>query len=133
MYKLAYRKEVEKTLKKIKRSNSKKFVEEFKEIFKVIAEQPENGQPYVGNLEGFYKYVHGERPQFRIIYQFYSIEEIHGNRAQFEDISDDELEEMDGLVDLVFLRTREDCNQLYKESKAYFKAKKRIESHPNEE
>jgi len=50
MYNLIYRKEVIKSLKKIKRSNSKTFVKEFLDIFTQIAKEPAKGEVYVGNL-----------------------------------------------------------------------------------
>jgi mRNA-degrading endonuclease RelE of RelBE toxin-antitoxin system len=128
MYNLIYRKEVIKSLKKIKRSNSKTFVKEFLDIFTQIAKEPAKGEVYVGNLSGFFKFKYGKSPQYRIIYKVYSIDEIKSNPEEFEDIDIKSLENCEGIIDLIFLRTREECTSLYAQPKSYFKTKERFKS-----
>lgn len=128
MYKLCLRKDAIKSLKKIKKSNSKTFVAEFEEIFKELCEDPyKAGIPYVGNISGFYKYCHGDSPEYRIIFSIHEKQQICDEPEEFDDLelSNDEMENFSGIIDIVFLKTREECNNLYKQNSDYFKDKLR--------
>lgn len=128
MYKLYFRKDASRSLKKIKKSNSKSFVSEFLEIFEEIQNDPYlAGEPYSGSLQGFYKYVHGESPEYRIIFSVYEKDFMIENSGEFEDceLSEDDFQTIDGLVDIIWIKTREDCNNLYKQKSKYFQEKVR--------
>lgn len=128
MYILSVRRDAEKSLKKIKKSCSKKAFSEFIDILDEICEDPETaGEPYTGNLSGMYKYVHGIKPEYRIIYSFYEMEHIKENPDCFEDIelSEEDFENEEGIVDILFVKTREECNNLYKKKLPYFQDKLR--------
>jgi len=91
------------------------------EIAKVV-ENPYIGRPYVGNLSTLMKHSFGDRPAYRLIYRLYKCCD-----ARFEGgacVQPDSILPPDcqGLVDLIHIKTREECNNLYKLGKGYFDA-----------
>lgn len=128
MYILSVRNDVTRSLKKIKKSCSKKAFNEFKIILDEICKDPVgSGEAYTGNLTGMFKYVHGTKPEYRIIYAFYDMEHIKANPNCFEDLelTEEDFEIEEGIVDVMFIKTREECNNLYKKNLKYFQDKLR--------
>jgi mRNA-degrading endonuclease RelE of RelBE toxin-antitoxin system len=128
MYSLIYKPGIKKALKNIKKSNSKNFFNEFKEVLENIAKDPyKAGIAYKGNLKGFYKYSYSDNPEYRIIYAVYDKSYLIKNLADFNDISftKEDLKSISGIVDLTFVKTREECNNLYKQKKKYWQDKLR--------
>ncbi len=116
MYKFVPFKKLRKDLKKIKKSNSKEFYSDLESVIKAIGDDPLNyGVPYTGKLDGYFKVVFGEKPEYRIIYSFTNLEDIKTRPEDFLDcFIDDDFENYDGIYEVFYIRTREECTKLYK-------------------
>jgi len=86
-----------------------------------IIDNPEIGRGYIGDKIGFFKLSFGEKPEYRIIYQIYECCQ-KSNPEQECPFKDQDFSEGDckGVVSFSFVRTREECNNLYKKDRAYF-------------
>ena len=127
-YKIAYRSTFERDIKSFK--NDKTLREAIKKNLSDLLDNPFIGEPLVGQWSGFYKLAFHERPQMRIIYCIYPCcptEIISKNSCRFEDvdIDDPSSSECSGLVEFLFVRTREDCTHLYKKTKDFINNIKR--------
>ncbi len=123
-YKVSYQNCFERDLKKITKKNKP-----LKDIIKVqvlqVIENPNIGELYSGNLYPFRKIGFGESPQYRLIYVLYDCCPIQDKQEEivcrFDDVEELEDETIcQGMVEFIFIKTREDCNNLYRKSKKYF-------------
>lgn len=80
-----------------------------------VISNPGSGSPYESNLSGLYKLTFGDRPQYRIIYRLYQCCDM-----KQEDCDPPGNQECKGLIQLLYVKTREECNNLYKKEKSYF-------------
>lgn len=84
-----------------------------------IVQTPEIGELLKGSWEGYRKIGFHTKPQVRIIYRLYPCCTDEVKEAQICRFESVETESCAGLVDFIFVRTREDCNNLYAKSKKY--------------
>ena len=123
-YKVSHLSCFERDLKKLTKKNKP-----LKEVIKAhvlqVIENPDIGELYVGNLHPFRKVGFGESPQYRLIYVLYDCcpieDKVDEIICRFDDV--EELEDetaCQGMVEFVFVKTREDCNNLYRKHKKYF-------------
>ena len=88
-----------------------------------IVANPANLGFLVGNLAGLRKYCFGSHPEYRIIFRLYDCCNA-GQEAEkicphpVADVADTDCS---GLIQLLHVKTREDCNRLYKKGKADIK------------
>lgn len=86
-----------------------------------IIKNPEIGESLKGSWDGYKKVGFHSKPQIRIIYKVYACctaEMKLTGECRFGEESE---EDCDGLIDFIFVKTREECNNLYAESKKYAK------------
>ena len=120
-YKVAYRRSFERDYKKLK-SAVQSFVLD-------IADRIQNGtlqgENLKGNFRGFYKFPFGHRPEYRIVYKIYDcrIEKDGNPKCLFDDIEHTAVEILNcgGLIEFVLIKTREEMNNLYRQSKKHVK------------
>lgn len=111
-YQVAHTTNFERDMKQFKKNKPAKLL--ILEKVKEIIANPSIGEDYLHNLQGFKKYSFGESPQYRLIYTVMSC-------CPYEEKCGTEQETgCNGLINFVFIRTREECNQLYKKDAAYF-------------
>jgi mRNA-degrading endonuclease RelE of RelBE toxin-antitoxin system len=83
------------------------------------------GEKLKGNFHDFYKFPFGHKPEFRLIYKIYHclIKKEGSPKCMFDDIkhTSEELKDCDGLIEFVLIKTREEMNNLYAQSKKYIK------------
>lgn len=123
-FKVSYTKNFGRDAKAFKNNKPLKAI--IPDILSQIIENPLAGEPLLGNMDGLYKYCFGERPQMRILYVVYdccnSQNEDKSNCKVWEDEPPHNPEEAcKGIIDFIFFRTREACNNLYAKDKRYFK------------
>ncbi len=83
--------------------------------------------PYLGsflksNMQGYLNFEFARKPELRILYKIYYCCDNHQKiqglcRFEYANVCSYQCY---GLIDFVFCKTREECNQLYKQSKKYF-------------
>jgi mRNA-degrading endonuclease RelE of RelBE toxin-antitoxin system len=96
---------------------------EIKEGVLQILDNPMAGEYLRGNLSGIRKISIGRRPEYRIMYRLYQCCNPDKDNCEVCIVkTDDEIpaEECMGLIQFVFVKTREECNNLYGLSKKYF-------------
>ena len=127
-YKIAYRSSFERDLKAFKKDKSLK--EAIRTHLQKLVENPTIGDPLVGAWSGFYKLPFHDRPALRILYVIYpccpfDVKERH--LCRFDELSIDEPTPAEclGMVEFVFVRTREECNNLYAKGRSYTDSFKR--------
>lgn len=122
MYRVAYRTSFAKDLKAFKKNKPLK--EQVKKAVLEVIENPDIGIPYKANMQGLIKYSFYERPQMRIIFAQYDCCTGYDEKSiecRFEGVEElEEGESCNGLIDFVFVKTREQCNNLYRKNRAYF-------------
>jgi mRNA-degrading endonuclease RelE of RelBE toxin-antitoxin system len=83
------------------------------------------GEKLKGNFRDFYKFPFGHKPEYRLIYKLYDcrIKEKSNVKCQFDDIEHtiEELQSCNGLIEFVLIKSREEMNNLYDQSKKYVK------------
>jgi mRNA-degrading endonuclease RelE of RelBE toxin-antitoxin system len=92
----------------------------------VIERDPSCGKPMSNNLSGLTKFSFGRKPELRILYVVYDCRFIRGKEYDCrygEEIphEGDELLTCNGLIEYVYVKTREECNNLYSQRKKHFK------------
>jgi addiction module RelE/StbE family toxin len=120
-YKISYRSSFERDFKKLK-PDIQKFVLD-------TADKIQNGtlqgEKLKGNFNGFYKIPFGHRPDYRLVYKIYDcrINKDGQPKCMFDDIEHTikELLECDGLIEFILIKTREEMNNLYAQSKKHVK------------
>lgn len=122
MYTLVTCKHFDRELKKISKKMPKPTFKDLGSHLKSLHENPHSGEQLSGNLRDFWKYKFGKRPEYRIIYALYERESVLNNLVEFEDISEEiiDAEEFEGIIELCFIKTREECSRLYTQKKKYF-------------
>ena len=121
-YKVSYRSSFERDFKKLNPSVQSFILD--------IADQIQNhklqGEILKGNFHGFSKFSFGHKPEYRLVYKIYDcrIEKGGNLRCMFDDIehTNEELLNCNGLIEFVLIKTREEMNNLYAQSKKYVKA-----------
>ena len=113
-FSVSYTSNFEKDIKGYKKSPQIQVA--IKDAVKEIIANPEIGDSLSGSWTGFTKYSFHKKPEFRIIYHIYtccrSNELSKCDKHSTEDICV-------GLIDFVFAKTREECNNLYSKDKKY--------------
>ena len=114
-YSVSYTSAFDKDIKGYKKSPQIKSA--ILEAVKEIIANPAIGESLTGSWTGYTKYSFYSKPQFRIIYHIYdccrTIEIIKCDKHADTD------EKCIGLIDFVFAKTREECNNLYSKDKKY--------------
>lgn len=99
--------------------------EEIQSAIIQILDDPSIGKPLKGNLRGMVNFGFSKSPQLRIIYAYYECCQLQDQRpsdCQHEDVYEIEEDEVcEGIIDFLFVRTRESCTNLYRKNKKYFK------------
>lgn len=99
-----------------------------------IIKKPTSGEPLKHSLRGFTKYSFNRKPEYRLIYAVYKCSAADKNsklnQCRHVDIVHQcgELSNCEGLIEFIWVKTREECNNLYSQDKKYheqFKRKKR--------
>ena len=127
-YKIAYRSSFERDLKSFKKDKSLKLA--IKDRLEALVNNPTMGVPLVGQWSGFYKLAFHDRPALRILYVIYPccpLDVKEQDSCRFDDLPFDDPTSTEclGMVEFVFVRTREECNNLYAKGKSYTDAFKR--------
>lgn len=123
-YKVSFTSRFERDSKTFKKNKLAKTL--IKEQIERIIENPNIGEMMSGNIFPFMKSAFGESPQYRILYVKYDCclivkDNKQGSDCKFDDLEPlEEVAECEGMIEFAFVRTREDCNNLYKQSKKYF-------------
>ena len=120
-YKVAYRSSFERDFKKLKPP-----VQNF---ILNIADQIQNetlqGEKLKGSFQGFCKFSFGHKPEYRLVYKIYNcrIEKDRSLKCMFDDIehTTEELLNCNGLIEFILIKTREEMNNLYAQSKKFVK------------
>jgi len=89
---------------------------------KAVIENPDLGEGYTANLSGLYKVSFGQSPQHRLLFRKYQCcqKSVGVGPVCPVDDPDVEMSECEGVVSFLFVKTREECNNLYKKGKPYF-------------
>ena len=119
-YKIAYLSSFSKDLKGFRKNAE--IMEELPSIIEAIIANPQVGEPLLKSWEGFRRVSFGNRPQVRVVFKYYpccSQEIKEQGECRFGPYEELEITECEGLIDFVFLRTREDCNNLYAQNRKY--------------
>ena len=125
-YKVSFRSSFERDFKKMK-PHIQNFV---LDIADKIQDGSLQGEKLKGNFQGFYKFPLGHKPEYRLVYKIYDcrISKDGNPTCMFEDIEHtaEELLECNGLIEFVLIKTREEMNNLYAQSKKYVKNYSRL-------
>jgi len=118
-FKVAYRSSFERDFKKLK-----PHVQDYiLDIADKIQDRTLQGEKLKGNFRGFCKYPFGYKPEYRLVYKIYDCRISTDGRpaCMFNDIKHtlEELLECNGLIEFVLIKTREEMNNLYTQSKKY--------------
>jgi mRNA-degrading endonuclease RelE of RelBE toxin-antitoxin system len=120
-YKVSFRSSFERDFKKLK-PHVQNFV---LDISDKIQDGTLQGEKLKGNFREFYKFPFGHKPEYRLVYKMYDCRIFNdGNPVcMFDDIehTTEELLECSGLIEFVLIKTREEMNNLYAQSKKYVK------------
>lgn len=118
-YKVSFHSRFERDVKAFKKDKPvKKLI--FEKV-QAIVENPDIGTAYERDLLGFYKLSFGEQPEYRLIYRRYNCcQKMDGENECPVPDPDTANDKCEGVVSFVFIRTREECNNLYRREKAYF-------------
>jgi len=119
-YKITYRPQFEKSIKKIAKTNPQ-LANDIFDLADKIQLEPSSYPSLKGNLSTF-KSVHFHRnPEYRILFKIYECHKESKNNIHecllHEITLDSEPQNCKGLIDFVFVETRETFNRLYKLSK----------------
>lgn len=88
------------------------------EQVKTILKDPYKGKALKGNMYGFFNFRFNRSPEYRIIYAIYDCNEDSPWMSHFKQPLGDDCE---GVVHIIWVLTRENCNKLYKQKRPYFK------------
>jgi len=121
-YKIAYRKSFERDYKKL-RPHVQDFI---LDVADKIQEGTIQGEQLKGNFQGFFKFPFGHKPEYRLVYKIYHCRLNKDGivSCMFDDIEHtiEELQECNGLIEFVLIKTREEMNNLYTLPKKYVKS-----------
>jgi hypothetical protein len=79
------------------------------------------GEAYGHTLQGHFKYKFGHNPEYRLIYRIYNCcENPLENEICIQMDTHISPPDCQGLIDFIYIRTREECNLLYKRDRNYF-------------
>ncbi len=92
-----------------------------KDKIKEIIEDPSIGGFLLNSWAGFQKVSFGTKPEIRVIYKVYPCCMPEGSENTTCIYQDEEQENCKGLIDFVFIKTREECNNLYAQNGKYSK------------
>jgi addiction module RelE/StbE family toxin len=125
-YKISYRSSFERDFKKLK-----PYIQNFVlDIADKIQNETLQGEKLKGNFQGFYKFPFGHRPAYRLVYKMYDcrIDKDENPKCMFDDIEHtiEELLECNGLIEFVLIKSREEMNNLYSQSKKHITHYSRI-------
>lgn len=82
-----------------------------------ICSNPDAGEPLVGNWFGIQKYAFHESPEMRILYAVYT--PCCPEWAKEDGKCDASITDCSGVIEFIFAKTREECNNLYAMSREY--------------
>ena len=120
-YKVSFRNSFERDFKKLK-PNTQEFI---LDIADKIQDKTVQGEKLKGNFKSFYKFPFGYKPEYRLVYKIYQCLTNKGGKptCMFDDIehTPEELSTCDGLIEFVLVKTREEMNNLYAQSKKQIK------------
>lgn len=116
-YKVTHRPQFEKSIKKLKTKNSL-LVEEILAQADLIQKDPSQFEKLTGNLKGLYSAHFHRNPEYRMLFKVYECR-IKEKKADFkcslyEFTEDNDPTNCKGLIDFIFVETREEFNRLYK-------------------
>lgn len=95
--------------------------QEIGEHLESILADPGAGKRLSSNMEGLFNYGFGSKPQYRIIYRLYNCCDMGvADCPPFQEGDGDTEEGCKGLIQFLFIKTREECNNLYNFKKKYF-------------
>jgi mRNA-degrading endonuclease RelE of RelBE toxin-antitoxin system len=121
VFKVAYRSSFERDFKKLNHP-VQSFIYDISDRIQTGELQ---GEKLKGNFQGFYKFPFGHKPEYRLIYKLYDcrIEKAGNPKCMFDDIkhTPEELLNCTGLIEFVLIKTREEMNNLYAQSKKYLR------------
>jgi|GEM_PF-1656164 len=123
-FKVSYHKSFERDLKDFKQNKKQK--EEILKTLQHIVENPLDGKSLLGQWKNFYNFSFANKPELRILYVVYPccpIDIKDRQQCRFDDVETNNVQTLEclGLIDFVFVKTREACNNLYAKDKRYIK------------
>lgn len=95
-----------------------------KKLIKDIQLNPTLGKFLKGNLVGYRSVAFSRSPELRLIYQVHKCHHENGKCA-VEECQVKDSNDCSGYLHLNFVKTREECNNLYARKKRYFEKQKR--------
>lgn len=109
--------------KAIAPDRNKKLQDDIKNELAAIIENPKAGEVMKNNMSGLLKHSFGNKPAIRILYTLRECK-CANNDTGTVDVDDecppDQIDNCEGVIVFVIIRTREDCNKIYKQGKKYF-------------
>jgi mRNA-degrading endonuclease YafQ of YafQ-DinJ toxin-antitoxin module len=123
-YKAEYRTPFEKKFKKI---ISAELLEEVQETLQQIMTAPNDFPLLTGNLKGLRSAHFHRSPEYRIVFQVYACKLLDKKQNAYcelelhTDSKEPTLENCEGIINFIFLDTREAFNNLYDMGKKYIK------------
>ena len=125
-YKIAYRSNFERDFKKLDYRVQNYVLD--------VADKIQNGtlqgERLKGSFQGFYKFPFGHKPEYRLVYKIYDcrISKDGNPKCMFDDVEHtaEKLLTCSGLIEFVLIKTREEMNNLYSQSKKHIKIYSRI-------
>ncbi|MEN9612911.1 MAG: hypothetical protein RLZZ628_3725 [Bacteroidota bacterium] len=121
-YKIAYRSSFERDLKAFKKDKLMK--QAIQSQLERLVEQPTMGKLLLGQWSGFYNVSFHQRPELRILYVLYPCCPLavkEQSLCRFDDLQDiaPDTDACEGMIEFVFVKTREECNNLYAKDSKY--------------
>jgi mRNA-degrading endonuclease YafQ of YafQ-DinJ toxin-antitoxin module len=123
-YKVSHRPSFARDLKDFKKSKQQK--EAILSAVESLIANPLRGKQMSGQWNRFFNFSFMDKPELRILYVVYPccpLDIKEKNLCRFDDLDIDPIENTEclGLIEFVFVRTREACNNLYAKDKSYIK------------
>ncbi len=124
-YKVTTSPNFERDLKSFKNDKTQK--EAISNALKIIIQDPLDGKPLTGQWKGFHNFAFSKKPELRILYSVYTCcpnELKEKSQCRFDDVETNDIDyiKCSGLINFVFVKTREACNNLYAKDKGYVKS-----------
>lgn len=116
-YRIKHRPQFGKTIKKLQKKNPK-LVKEILDQADLIQTNPNKYEHLSGSLKGFKSAHFHRKPEYRIMFRVYHCKKINAKTkipyCELQEITqDDDPKECNGLIDFIFVDTREKFNRLY--------------------